>query len=103
MTTTELIQLLKDNEFSEATGQVRTVHFEVNGECVLNPSLEITEMGCGIGGADMTLPMEDGELPHIVRCADCKYWHVIDLIPYCDYWHIRPKYDGFCSEGKTND
>ena len=93
--------MLKENEISDVTGQIRTVNFEMNGMLAMNPDLEITEAGCGIGGADMTLSMKAEDEAEIVHCADCIHRHEDG---YCDspvgnVGYSRVDDDDFCSCG----
>lgn len=48
MTTTKLIELLKQNEFGGATGRPREISFTVNGRFVPTPSISVDSSGDGL-------------------------------------------------------
>ena len=48
MTTTKLIELLKQNEFGGATGRPREISFTVNGRFIPTPSISVDSSGDGL-------------------------------------------------------
>lgn len=48
MTTTKLIELLKQNEFGGATGRPREISFTVNGRFIPEPTISVNSSGDGL-------------------------------------------------------
>lgn len=75
MTTTDLMNLLKDIEFG-ASGRSREISFEVSEEYISEPIITISSTGDGIAGAQLCLqikPLNKGGLVgnHDKICPVC--------------------------------
>lgn len=57
MTTTELIELLKEVEFG-ASGRPREISFDHKDEFISSPEIAISMTGDGIAGAELTLELK---------------------------------------------
>lgn len=55
MTTTELIELLKANEFGGITGKPREISIDTDMGFMPNPTIIVTSTGDGMLGAEITL------------------------------------------------
>ena len=61
MTTTELIALLKKNEFGGATGRPREISFRFRDMMIADPNIEVVSTGDGlITDIELELVQEDG-------------------------------------------
>ena len=60
MNTTELIQLLRENEFGGASGRPRKVSVTVNGRYIPEPEIFVDSTGDGIAGAEICLGIHRG-------------------------------------------
>ena len=61
MTTTELIKILKDNEYGGITHKPREISLNVNGTYIPNPDITLISTGDGICGAEIDLYVEGEE------------------------------------------
>lgn len=61
MTTTQLIELLKKNEFGGITHKSREISLTVNGKFMPCPEITLSSTGDGICGAEISLDV-DGEM-----------------------------------------
>lgn len=77
MTTTELINLLRQNEHGGASGRPREVYFEISDRCINTDGIEVTGGGDGLFA----------ELYLSLPCADRKgKWIDSDYIDPC--WYV---------------
>lgn len=80
MTTTELIEILRKNEFGGASGRPREVSFCAGDRIISTDGIEVTGSGDGlITELDLSLPdAEPTAPPEIIRCRNCKYAEIAD-------------------------
>lgn len=61
MTTTELIEILKDNEYGGISHKPRELSLTINGKYIPNPQITLSSTGDGVCGPEIVLDV-DGEV-----------------------------------------